>query len=58
MTTSPKIYLGDGAYVEWNGWAFIITTNNGIESTNEIYLEPEHIAALIRFAKIQGVTCQ
>lgn len=42
-------YLGDGAYVEWNGWSYVIYTSNGIERTNEVYLEPQHIRALNEF---------
>ena len=36
-----KFYLGDGAYVEYDGYGLILTTSNGIEDTNTIYLEPE-----------------
>ncbi len=36
-----KIYIGDGVYVEWDGYAFVLTTENGIEITNTIVLEPD-----------------
>jgi hypothetical protein len=37
-----KHYLGDGVYLELEESGMIIlTTENGIEATNTIYLEPE-----------------
>jgi hypothetical protein len=51
-----KTYLGDGAYVELSDvelggvW---LTTSDGIEDTNAIYLEPSVLAALLEYvAKI------
>lgn len=34
-------YLGDGCYVEFDGFAFVLTTSNGVETTNRIVMEPE-----------------
>ena len=45
------MYLGDGVYVAFEGVDFILTTENGIEVTNTIFLEFEHIEALMTFAK-------
>jgi len=45
----PAEYLGDGAYVEWNRYAYVLYTSNGVERTNEIYLEPEHFRNLVKF---------
>lgn len=50
----PKTYLGDGAYVRWDGHGFVLTSENGVAVLNEIYLEPAVLAALNRFA--DGVT--
>lgn len=50
MTENQEAYLGDGAYAEWLGYTFVVYTSNGIERTNEVYLEPEHMEALIAFA--------
>lgn len=36
-----KAYIGDGVYVEFDGYSVILTTENGIDTTNEIVLEPE-----------------
>lgn len=44
-----KVYLGDGAYAEWDGAAWVLTTSNGIRDTNRIVLEPEVMAALEAF---------
>jgi len=46
-----KEYLGDGAYVAHDGYSFVLTTENGIEATNTIYLEPEHIEMLMDYVK-------
>lgn len=44
-----KRYLGDGVYVEFDGHGIILTTSNGIEDTNTVYLEPEVWENLQRF---------
>jgi hypothetical protein len=44
-----KEYLGDGVYLEWKDGEFILTTENGIEATNTIVLEPEVMAAFLMF---------
>jgi hypothetical protein len=41
-----RLYLGDGVYVAQVYDALILTTENGIETTNSIVLEPEVIHAL------------
>lgn len=50
MNTKEKEYLGDGVYVDicsdFPG-GVVLTTENGIEPTNTIYLEPRVIKALI-----------
>ena len=46
-----KDYLGDGVYINNDGYALIMTTENGVEATNTIYLEPTVIFALLRYIK-------
>lgn len=46
-----KIHLGDGAYVEYRGYTFVLTTSNGIQDTNEIYLEIGAMKALVDYAR-------
>lgn len=36
----PKRYIGDAVYVDHDGFAVVITTENGIEATNTVYMEP------------------
>jgi hypothetical protein len=42
-------YLGDGLYVEFDGFQFRLYASDGIHVTNEVYLEPSVLAAVIRF---------
>lgn len=44
-----KRYLGDGAYVAFDGFAFVLTAENGIRATDRIVLEPEVFHALTQF---------
>jgi hypothetical protein len=46
-----KPYLGDGVYVEHDGFAFVLTTEDGIRVTNRIVLEPEVYTALAKWAR-------
>jgi hypothetical protein len=48
MTTN-KAYLGDGVYVQNDGYSVLLTTENGIEETNIVYLEPEVLLAFVRY---------
>lgn len=47
--TQRKVYLGDGAYVEYDGSGLILTAENGVYATDKIYLEPDVYAALVAF---------
>jgi len=46
-----KEYLGDGVYVELENNMIKLTTENGIEITNTIYLEPEVYTALVKWVE-------
>ena len=35
-----KLYLGDSVYVDYDGFAFVLTTENGGDPSNTIVLEP------------------
>ncbi len=39
-------YLGDGVYADFDGFAVVLTTEDGVSVTNRIVLEPEVLAAL------------
>jgi len=44
-----KVYIGDGCYIDFDGYALVLTTENGIEATNRIVLEPSVYAALVEY---------
>jgi len=48
-----KIYLGDSVYANFDGYAIILTTENRLptDPSNEIYMEPEVLDALVVFVK-------
>lgn len=46
-----KSYIGDGVYVEHDGYGLVLTTENGIEVTNSIVLEPEVYGALLKYVE-------
>jgi hypothetical protein len=48
----PKQYLGDGAYVDFDGFALILTAENGISATDTIVLEPSVYAALLDYVAV------
>lgn len=43
-----KTYLGDGAYLSYDGYHLVLTTEDGISVQNIIYLEPQVYKALVR----------
>lgn len=47
--STPRTYLGDGVYAGYDGYSIILTTENGFSGTNEIFLEPHVLDALIEF---------
>ena len=47
--SESKVYLGDGVYAEADTLMVKLTTENGIETTNTIYLQPDVLEALNRF---------
>jgi hypothetical protein len=51
MTASKqKEYLGDSVYVEINKLGqIVLTTNNGLEDSNTIILEPDIYSALTEY---------
>lgn len=40
------IYLGDGLYAEDQGYQIRLYASNGLETTNEVYLDREMLAKL------------
>jgi len=48
----PVEYLGDGAYVKFTGYNFVLYTSDGISITNEIHLEKHEIKVLNHFIEL------
>lgn len=54
-----KEYLGDGVYADFDGYHVVLTTENGMHTTNRICLDDEVVEALelylgrLRGAKIK-----
>ena len=46
-----KTYLGDGAYVSFDGFALWLTAEDGIRATDTICLEPAVYRALVRYVE-------
>lgn len=53
-----KQYIGDGVYIEYDNYGVILTTENGIEVTNKIYLEAEVLNNLNEYLKMMFNTNQ
>jgi hypothetical protein len=47
--STHKDYLGDGVYVDFDGFSLVLTTENGVETTNTMILEPQVYEALTRY---------
>lgn len=50
-----KQYLGDSVYVEQDGPNIVLTTENGVEETNCIYIESAVLDALLKYLKLKVV---
>jgi len=50
-----KSYIGDGVYIQTDGFAITLTTENGIIATNTIYLEPEHCRKIMEYCRKKGI---
>jgi hypothetical protein len=49
---NEKRYLGDAVYACWSNFGdLMLTTEDGINVTNKIYLEPEVLNSLMNFIK-------
>jgi len=49
--TTQKTYIGDSVYVDTDGYALILTTENGGEPSNTIYLAPSAWADLVAYVE-------
>ncbi len=44
-------HLGDGAYVEFDGYGYMLMANSHSNPTDRVYLEPPVFESLILFVK-------
>lgn len=49
--STRKEYLGDGVYVDFDGYMLDLTVENGISVTNRILLEPSVYHALVSYVQ-------
>ncbi len=50
-----KAYIGDGVYVEFDGFSYVLTTEDGYGVSNRIVLEYGVFDALTQFVKTNEV---
>ena len=50
-TNGNKDYLGDGVYADFDGFGITLTAENGVTVSDTIYLEPQVLEALNRYAE-------
>lgn len=46
-----KSYVGDGVYIECDGYDFILTVSNGIHTTNTIIVDLDMIKIIADYAR-------
>jgi len=51
---SPRLYLGDGLFAEFDGYQIWLVASNGAEDTARVALEPAVYDTLRRYAKQIG----
>jgi hypothetical protein len=53
MPLPAKVYLGDGVYLEYKSasTSLVLTTSDGIRTTNEIVLDSDTYNALTRYVE-------
>jgi len=49
-----KTYLGDGVYALYDGYQITLTTEDGINVTNTIFLDPHVVEALLLYISRLG----
>jgi len=52
MARFEKLHLGDGVYVDIEAGMVKLTTENGYEATNTIYLELPVYEALVKYVEL------
>ena len=47
--THQKVYLGDSVYAQCDGYHIILTTENSVDVTNKILLDPYVFDTLVKY---------
>ena len=51
MPEVEKEYIGDGAYVQYDGYSLWLTTENGERETNRVCLDPRVLECFLEYIK-------
>ena len=51
MPSLEKEYIGDGAYVQYDGYSIWLTTEDGYMETHKICLEPSVLRGLLEYVE-------
>ena len=51
MALLKKEYIGDGAYVRYDGYSIWLTTEDGYTETNKVCLEPSVLRSFLEYVK-------
>ncbi len=46
---SELAYLGDGLYVDFDGYQIELYASNGVSKTNQVYLDPSTLQAFLDY---------
>lgn len=58
MNRFEKVYLGDGVYISFDGDQYRLTTENGIEETNVIFMDPDVVRRFLEYERITNAKVQ
>lgn len=47
-----KQHLGDGVYIDFDGFQVILTSENGVEVFDTIYLDADTLGSLLHWVKV------
>ena len=56
MPSDDSTYLGDGLFVDFDGYYVELYASNGVRSTNTVFLDPSVLNAFLSYVKQKGLT--
>lgn len=51
----PRSYLGDGLYVDYDGYQIELVTNNGVKDQDRVFLEPSVLDCFLAYLFANGL---